>query len=172
VTRKPAADQLNGMRDQAAKAARQVGPMAARVPMAQQAMPLARQGADTAVAWVIPIVDAARSWAAPQLEQSAHTINDNIAPAISGVLLNAAHKIEVPPKKQGHRNELVVGSMLLTAAASVAALLARRNRRNQDPFAVATATDGERMAGEETVVEYRIDGEPPDPDADGHSNIV
>jgi hypothetical protein len=146
--------------------------MAAKVPVVQQAMPLARQGADGAVAWATPLVDAARSWAAPQLEQSAHAINDNIAPAISGALMNAAHKIEVPPKKQGRRNELLVGSMLLTAAASVAALLARRNRQSQDPFAVATAADGERLAGEETVIEYRIDGEPPDPDADGHTNIV
>lgn len=159
------------MRGQAAKAMRQAGPLAGKLPMAQQAVPLARQGADSATAWATPMVDAVRSWAAPQLEQSAHAINETIAPAISNALLTAAHKIEVPQKK-GRGGQVIAGSMLVTAAAGVAAMLARRNRQTSpDAFAVATSADGERLADEETIIEYRIDGEPPDEGEPG-SNIV
>ena len=69
------------------------------MPLARTAGTSVRQGADDAVAWATPKVDAARSWAAPQLEQSARAISENLAPMISSALITAAHKIEVPKRK-------------------------------------------------------------------------
>ena len=117
-------------------------------------------GAGTAFAKASPAVDAARSWAAPQLEQSAHAITDTIAPAISDALITAAQKIEVPkPKKRG-RGGLVAGVVALTAAAGAATLAAIRMRR-QDNNGFGTESQAEPGLRDE-----------PGPDADGQSRIV
>jgi len=127
-----------GLRDQAVSAARQFGPLAQQY--AQQAAPYARnagaslqQGTGTAVAWATPKVDAARSWAAPQLEQSARAISDSIAPMISSALLTAAEKIDAPKRRShGSRKGMVAGTVLLTAAAGAgaAAVYAMLHRQN------------------------------------------
>jgi hypothetical protein len=161
------------LRFRAAQAGSQVGTLAGKaVPFAQQAMPLAqnasttvRQGAGSAMSRTTPVVEAARSWAAPQLEQSAHVITDTIAPMISGALLNAAHAIEVPkrPKPRGNR-ALMAGAMVLTAAAGAATAAAVRMRRNSSGNGMMTAVTEAAM--EETGPP------PPDPDLDGRSRIV
>ena len=175
LTRKHQINDGSGLRAQAAHAARQVGPLATKsLPMAQQAaqqaqvaaqqaVPLAktagtsiRQGADGAIAWVTPRVDAARSWAAPQLEQSARAISESLAPTISGALINAAHKIDAPVRKKPRRRGLIAGSALLLAAAGGGVLVAMRLRQPAEPDA-GTMTDEEN---------------PPDPDMNGHSQIV
>jgi hypothetical protein len=160
------------MRYRAAQAGSQVGTLAGKaVPFAQQAMPLAqsagttmRQGAGGAMAKTTPVVEAARSWAAPQLEQSAHAITETIAPMISSALLNAAHAIEVPkkPKPRGNR-ALMAGAVVLTAAAGAATAAAVRMRRNAGGNGAMTVTT------EQVTVETEP---PPDPDMDGHSRIV
>jgi hypothetical protein len=156
----------DGLRDRAAQAGTQVGALASKtLPMAHQAMPLvsnagmtARQGAGTAMARATPAVEAARSWAAPQLEQYARAVSDTIAPMISSALLNAAHKIEVPKSRRGPSRGVVVGAIVLTAAAAGAATAAAvRTRRN-----TSSVTS-------ETVI---IESESPDPDLNGHSRIV
>jgi hypothetical protein len=155
------------LRDRAAQAGSQVGALASKtLPLAHQAMPLvsnagmtARQSAGSAMARATPAVEAARSWAAPQLEQSARAISDTIAPMISSALLNAAHKIEVPKSKPRPSRGVMVGAVMLTAAAAGAATAAAvRMRRNMS----TTVTS-------ETVI---IESEPPDPDLNGHSRIV
>ena len=175
LTRKHQINDGSGLRAQAAHAARQVGPLATKsLPMAQQAaqqaqvaaqqaVPLAktagtsiRQGADGAIAWVTPRVDAARSWAAPQLEQSARAISESLAPTISGALINAAHKIDAPVRKKPRRRGLIAGTALLLAAAGGGVLVAMRLRQPDEPDA-GTMTDEEN---------------PPDPDMNGHSQIV
>jgi len=164
LTRKHQINDGSGLRAQAAHAARQVGPLATKsLPMAQQAVPLAktagtsiRQGADGAIAWVTPRVDAARSWAAPQLEQSARAISDSLAPTISSALINAAHKIDAPVRKKPRRRGLIAGTALLLAAAGCGVLVAMRLRQPDEPDA-GTMTDEEN---------------PPDPDMNGHSQIV
>jgi hypothetical protein len=178
LTRKQAVTDSSGLRAQAAYAARQVGPLASKtVPMAQQAalqaqvaaqqaVPLARtagasvrQGADGAIAWATPKVDAARAWAAPQLEQSAHAISESLAPMISSALINAAHKIDAPPRKKprGRRGGKLAGIMLLITAAGAGALVAMRMRQRPTEFTAAPA------AGDSSA---------PDPDMNGHSQIV
>ena len=159
------------LRYRAAKAGGQVGSLAGRaMPIAQHAMPLAqtagttmRQSAGTAMSKTTPAVEAARSWAAPQLEQSAHAITDTIAPMISSALLNAAHKIEVPKAKPKYNRALVAGAMVLTAAAGAATAAAIRMWRNSGGNGTVTVT----------TEQVRVETEPPpDPDMDGRSRIV
>lgn len=157
------------LRNRAAQAGGQVGALAGKaMPFAQQAMPLAqtasttvRQGAGTAMSKTTPVVEAARSWAAPHLEQSAHAISENIAPMISNALINAAHKIEVPKHKQKSNRALVAGAMVLTAAAGAAAAVAVRMRRSSGGNGAVTVT-----------TDQVHETEPPDPDLDGRSRIV
>ena len=175
LTRKHQINDGSGLRAQAAYAARQVGPLATKsLPMAQQAaqqaqvaalqaVPLAktagtsiRQGADGAIAWATPRVDAARSWAAPQLEQSARAISESLAPTISSALINAAHKIDAPVRKKPRRRGLIAGTALLLVAAGGGVLVAMRLRQPAESDSV-TVTDEEV---------------PPDPDMNGHSQIV
>jgi hypothetical protein len=157
--RKQPVSSSNGMRDRVAQA----GSLAGRtVPLAQNAGTTVRQGAETAIARATPAVDAARSWAAPQLEQSAHAITDTIAPMISEALITAAHKIDVPkPKKRGRRG-LVAGAVALTAAAGAATFAAMRMRRQ----------DGNGSSAESMAEPGLPDEAEPGPDADGPSRIV
>jgi hypothetical protein len=156
-TKKQPVSSSNVLRDRVAQA----GSLAGRtVPLAQNAGTSVRQSAGTAFAKASPAVDAARTWAAPQLEQSARAITDTIAPAISDALITAAQKIDVPkPKKRG-RGGLVAGAVALTAAAGAAAFAAVRMRRqNNNGFgAESQAEPGPR--------------DEPGPDADGHSRVV
>ena len=77
TTRKQPLSTSNGLSDRVARAGRPVGTLAGKtVPLAQTAGTTVRQGAGNAIAKATPAVDAARSWAAPQLEQSAHAITD------------------------------------------------------------------------------------------------
>jgi hypothetical protein len=182
---------------QAVQAVREARPLAKTVPLAQlaalqaqqaaqQAAPLARtagtsilHGADDAVAWVTPKVDAARSWAAPQLEQSARTISENLAPMISDALISAAHKIDVPKRKPRQRGRLIAGSMVLAAAASLAAALVMRLRQQADSLSGASgvggtsAEPGPDSARSEAGTGMGFDTDDgPDPDMNGHSTIT
>jgi hypothetical protein len=158
------------LRYRAAQAGGQVGALAGKaMPIAQQAMPLAqnagltmRQSAGNAMSKTTPVVEAARSWAAPQLEQSAHAITETIAPIISDALLSAAHKIEVPKPKQRSNRVLVASAMVLTAAAGAATAAAVRMRRNSGGNGAVTVT----------TESLTVETEPPDPDLDGRSRIV
>ncbi|MBO0823554.1 MAG: hypothetical protein J2P27_06805 [Actinobacteria bacterium] len=157
----------DGLRGRAAQAGSQVGALAGKaMPLAQQAMPMVstagttvRQGAGSAVSRATPAVDAARSWAAPQLEQSARAISDTIAPMLSSALLNAAHKIEVQKTQPRPNRSVVVGAVMVTAAAVGAATAAAVRMRRS---ASTTIT-------RETV---SVESESPDPDLNGHSRIV
>ena len=193
LTRKQPA---SGSRRQVVEAARRVAPLAKSASLAQlaalqaqaaqQAVPLARtagtsirHGADDAVAWATPKVDAARSWAAPQLEQSARAISENLAPMISSTLISAAHKIEVPKRRSRQRGRLVAGSMLLAAAGGLVAALIMRLRRQSDEFSSASSVagappePGPDSASSEagTGIGFETD-DGPDPDMNGHSTVT
>jgi hypothetical protein len=190
LTKKQPASSVRG---QAAQAARRVGqsvPLAQLAALqaqaAQQAMPLARtagtsirHGADDAVAWATPKVDAARSWAAPQLEQSARAISENLAPMISSALISAAHKVEVPKRKSHQRGRLLAGSMLLAAAGGLAAAVVMRLRQPTDGFPGESAGGG-TSAGQAPDSAHSEAGtgtgpetdDGPDPDMNGHSTII
>jgi hypothetical protein len=182
LTRKSDVSERSWLRGHATTAARQVAPITAKavplaqqaahqaVPLAKQAVPLARnagssarQGADTAVAWATPLVEAARTWTAPQLEQAAHAINESIAPMISDALISAAHKIEVPKRTRRRKARLMVVTLLVTAAGGTAAAVAMRSRHDWNGSPASPA------AGTTTASEgqgYDIDRSP-DPDMNG-----
>ncbi len=144
---------------QAQAAAQQAGPLA------RTATTSMRQGADGAVAWATPRVDAARSWAAPQLEQTARAISDSLAPMISGALVNAAHKIDAPDRQKPRRRRgMIAGALVLLAAAGAAAAVAMRLRQEPTEFSSVPVTDDS--------VPVTDDKAPPDPDMNGHSQIV
>jgi len=189
LTRKQAVSGTGGLRGHAAYAVRQVAPVAGKtLPMAQQAaqqaVPLAksagssvRQGADSAVAWATPLVDAARSWAAPQIEQSARAISESLAPMISSALISAAHKIDVEPKKRrGHRG-MLLGTMLLTVAAGMAAMLMLRRRNDAAGFSSPVPSPSSsdlgsvNATGQAGTEGQDGEGGTPDADADGHPRI-
>jgi hypothetical protein len=168
TTRKQPVSNSNGLSDRVARAGRPVGTLAGKtVPLAQSASMTVRQGADSAIAKATPAVEAARSWAAPQLEQSAHAITDTIAPMISEALITAAHKIDVPKPKRRIRGGVVAGAVALTAAAGAATFAAIRMRRQDSGFAAhgqdATMPPAEPGPGEEPG---------PGPETDGQSRIV
>jgi hypothetical protein len=124
---------------------------------ALQAAPLARNARDGAVAWATPKVDSARAWAAPQLEHSARAISENLAPMISTALISAARKIDAPQrKKPRRRGAMVTGIALLVAAAGAAAAFAMRLKERPVEFTSVPAAGNP----------------PPDPDMNGHSDIV
>lgn len=124
---------------------------------AQQAVPLAKSTKDGAIAWATPKVDSARAWAAPQLEMYAHTISDSLAPMISSALMNAARKVDAPPRKRRrNRGAMFTGIALLVAAAGAGAVVAMRLKERPAPYTSVPVTD---------------EG-PPDPDLNGHSEIV
>ncbi len=135
-TKKQAVSGSNGFSDRFARAGRPVGTLAGKtVPLAQNAGMSVRQGAGSAIARATPAVEAARSWAAPQLEQSAHAITDTIAPMISDALMTAAHKIDVPKPRRRVRGGVVAGAVALTAAAGAAGFAAIRMRKQDSGFA-------------------------------------
>jgi hypothetical protein len=135
-TKKQAVSGTNGFGDRFARAGRPVGTLAGKtVPLAQNASVSVRQGAGSAIARATPAVEAARSWAAPQLEQSAHAITDTIAPMISDALINAAHKIDVPKPRRRIRGGMVAGAVALTAVAGAASFAAIRMRKQSNGFA-------------------------------------
>jgi hypothetical protein len=158
----------SGMRDRMVQAGRPVGSLAGQaMPLARNAGTTVRQSTGIAMARATPMVEAARSWAAPQLEHSAQAINDTIAPMISGALISAANRIDVPKRKSRNRGGMVAGAIALTAAAGAATVAVIRLRRcangaaDVSEFGTAAAESG-------------LDAEsvPPDADMNGHSRIV
>ncbi len=135
-TRKQPVSGSTAFGDRFARAGRPVGTLAGKtVPLAQNAGVSVRQGAGSAIAKATPAVEAARSWAAPQLEQSAHAITDTIAPMISDALMTAAQKIDVPKPRRRVRGGMVAGAVALTAAAGAAGFAVIRMRKQENGFA-------------------------------------
>jgi hypothetical protein len=184
LTKKSQAADVSGFRAYAGQAANQFAPIAQQaVPLARNAGTTVKQGADTVVARATPMVHAARSWAAPQLEQSARAISETIAPMIADTLMATARKIDVPPQKPQRGPRVLVASGLLALAASAAtaamALLRRRNATPEfssisavddggPPLRPGSATGGQPGSATATIDPgYRGDGSKPDSEADG-----
>lgn len=182
LTRNNQDGEASGIRGYAAHAANQVAPMARNaVPMAQQAVPLARHGADTVIARTTPLVYAARSWAAPQLEQSAHAISESIAPMIADALRSTARKIDVPPQKPRRRPRIIAASGVAALLASaVTVVLALRRRDGSAEYSSVSAVDdggpslrpesatsGHTAPASADLESQHGDGSKPDSEADG-----
>jgi hypothetical protein len=96
-------------------------------PAAGQVKPLARNTKEAAGRGL----RRTRSWAAPQIEHAGHVLQDSVAPKVSEALSSAARKIEPDKPKSGRWKVLSIVSVVLAAAASAVAALAR-NRKTPD----------------------------------------
>jgi hypothetical protein len=85
----------------------------------------------------------ARIWAAPRLERTGHTLEDQVAPRMAAMLSAAARRIEpVPPRRR--RRWPVLAAGLITAAglsATAAFLLKRRGSAGQATGYTGPAAD-------------------------------
>jgi len=129
------------------------------VPMAKntyaQVVPMARPGADEVVAWANPRVRGARVWAAPRVEQAGFTVRDQIGPAVSGALIDAARRLDdqvspavsaalieaahrlddsPPPPRRSRWPWVLAGIGLLAAAGSAAAAIMMRRQSEPEAF--------------------------------------
>jgi hypothetical protein len=105
------------------------------VPMARSAGLAARQGADVVVAWANPHVRTARVWAAPRVEQAGYTVRDQVAPAVSAALIEAAHRLDdSPPPKRSRWPWVLAGIGLLAAAGSAVAAVMLKRRPEPEAF--------------------------------------
>ena len=111
------------------------------VPMAKntyaQVVPMARQGADVVVAWANPRVRGARVWAAPRVEQAGFAVRDQVGPAVSAALIDAAHRLDDPPPPPPRRSRwpwVLAGIGLLAAAGSAAAAIMLKRRPESETF--------------------------------------
>lgn len=97
------------------------------VPLARSAGLVAKQNAEDAVAWAAPHVKDARTWVAPHVEQAGIAVRDKIGPAISEVLVEAAHRLDDSPPRRKRWPRLLAGFAMLAAVGSaVAAVMLRR----------------------------------------------
>ena len=120
-----------------------------------QLVPMARQGADVVVAWANPRVRGARVWAAPRVEQAGFTVRDQIGPAVSGALIDAARRLDdqvspavsaalieaahrlddsPPPPRRSRWPWVLAGIGLLAAAGSAAAAIMMRRQSEPEAF--------------------------------------
>jgi hypothetical protein len=108
------------------------------VPVARNAGLTCRQGADVVVAWANPRVRGARVWAAPRVEQAGFAVRDQIGPAVSAALIEAAHRLDDPPPPPPPRRSrwpwVLAGIGLLAAAGSAAAAIMLKRRPESETF--------------------------------------
>ena len=107
------------------------------VPVARNAGLTCRQGADVVVAWANPRVRGARVWAAPRVEQAGFAVRDQIGPAVSAALIEAAHRLDDPPPPPPRRSRwpwVLAGIGLLAAAGSAAAAIMLKRRPESETF--------------------------------------
>jgi hypothetical protein len=117
-----------------ATARRRAGRAAAQArPLAASARTTTRKG-----------IHHARIWAAPRIERTGHTLEDQVAPRMAAMLSAAARRIEpVPPRRR--RRWPVLAAGLITAAglsATAAYLLKRRSRADMATGYTGPAADG------------------------------
>ncbi|WP_146607811.1 YtxH domain-containing protein [Spongiactinospora gelatinilytica] len=116
------------MKARAIRAREQVGPMADN----------ARDIANSR------IVDA-RTWAAPRLDQAAHSVEDQIAPRVSAILSEAAKRVDPKPARSRRPLLFLVFGLALGAAGY---LMYRRNAQQWSDAMRESAADATQWAGD------------------------
>ncbi|MDF5752971.1 hypothetical protein [Spongiactinospora sp. TRM90649] len=78
-----------------------------------QVGPMAESARDLAASRIIE----ARTWAAPRLDQAAHSVEDQLAPRVSSMLSEAARKVDPKPRRSRRLPIMIlVGGLALGAA--------------------------------------------------------
>ena len=128
------------------------------VPVARNAGLTCRQGADVVVAWANPRVRGARVWAAPRVEQAGFAVRDQIGPAVSAALIEAAHRLDDPPPPPPRRSRwpwVLAGIGLLAAAGSAAAAIMMKRRPDAETFGAEDEMTGDSaVPGTDTDAGY------------------
>jgi hypothetical protein len=137
------------------------------VPKAKIAGLAAKSSAEDAVAWatprvqdardrVAPRVQDARVWAAPHVEQAGVAVRDKIAPVVSAALVEAAHRLDVAPKRR-RWPRVLAGVVLVAAVGTAIGAIVLRRRSDvmnfgadgyaaQDSSAPSSETNGTRSS--------------------------
>jgi hypothetical protein len=130
------------------------------VPMARSAGLAARQGTDVVVTWATPRVRVARVWAAPRVEQAGVAVRDQIAPAVSAALIEAARRLDDPsPPKPRRWPWILAGCGLLAAAGSAAAAIMMRRRPDIETFEAEDEATADSAAPDMGEVPAQSSGE-------------
>jgi hypothetical protein len=90
----------------------------------------------------------ARGWAAPRLERTGRSLEEQVAPKISAVLCRAARRVE-PPRPESRRRWPVAAAGLVLAGGTVAVVAWRRRQRRRASLP-ETAREREAAYGQET----------------------
>ena len=140
---------LVSARQQASRAVTQVRPMTASARMA------ARQG-----------IRHARIWAAPRLDRTGHTLEDQVAPRMAAMLSAAAQRIDPAPARRRRRWPVLAAGLIAAAGLSAtAAYLLRKRAAAKAPESSALA-DG---TGTTTPAEGPSDQAASDPNSRVHA---
>ena len=115
-------------RASARRQARQAG--AAARPVAASARTAARKG-----------IHHARVWAAPRLERTGHTLEDQVAPRMAAMLSAAAQRIEPAPVRRRRWPVLAAGVVAAAGLSAGAAYLLKRRAAANAPEFSAPADD-------------------------------
>jgi hypothetical protein len=137
------------------------------VPLARSAGHAAKQSAEDAVAWAAPRVKDARTWVAPHVEQAGIAVRDKIAPTISEVLLEAAHRLDDSPPRRKRWPRMLAGFAMLAAVGSAVAAVMLRRRPDFGSFSAegdsatpAPGTSNGSAARPAAAEEESADGNP------------
>ncbi|MBX6765587.1 MAG: hypothetical protein IRY90_00235 [Actinomadura rubrobrunea] len=90
---------------------------------AERIVPAARQGRDIAAERLL----IARSWSAPRLIRAAGYVESDLAPRVSSLLTDMAHRLEPHPRNRRGRNAALIMTAGATAIGVAGALLTRRS---------------------------------------------
>jgi uncharacterized membrane protein YqiK len=104
-------------------------------PMADQAKVVAAQR-----------IEDARYWAAPRLEEAAHRVEEELAPKVSAMLVNAAERIDPSPR----RSRRMPAMILLTglAVGTIGYLFYRRNAQQWTEHMKDSASDASQWVSD------------------------
>ncbi|WP_214108122.1 hypothetical protein [Acrocarpospora catenulata] len=137
---------MGRVKAQAVRAADRVGPMASS---ARDMAMSARDLASSAREGTYSRIEEVRLWAAPRLDQAAHTVEDQLAPRLSSMLSQAARRVDpapMPVRGRGMWPMMVfLGGLALGA---VGFLMYRRNARHWADVMKESAEESRQQAEE------------------------
>lgn len=122
---------MGRMKAQAGRAGQRLGPMA-----------------DQAKVVAAHRFEDARYWTAPRLEGAAHRVEDQIAPAVSAMLVKAAEKIDPTPPKS--RRWPMIALVAGLVACAVGYMFYRRNAQQWTDHMKESASDATEWVKEKT----------------------
>ncbi|MEV0971660.1 hypothetical protein [Microtetraspora glauca] len=136
---------LGRMKAQVSPMVNKVTPIAGKVsPMVGKVSPMVGNARDVTATRITD----ARVWAAPKLDQAAHSVEEQLAPMVSSFLAGAARRVEPTPVARARRRWPI---LMLFAGLAIGAIGAVMYRNRSEQWAESmkeTASETTRWAGE------------------------